>query len=304
MKKLAPSNPDLVRLITLPLPDLEGRRSRASRSPRTSRRATASRCSCSWASTTRASGPRASTRWSGPTSSCNGYNGGDARCDAGAARTRTIVVPIVNPDGFNASREAGELDLGGGADADPPATPTSDLADRRLDRTSTGARTAACADGDAPGRELHPARAAASAASPAWTRTATTAASGAGPGASTDPLRQTTAAPARSPSPRRRTSASSSRAPGDHPDHQPHVLGPRAAPARRRARRARRPTSDLQGARRRDGRRERLHEPEGYELYDTTGTTEDWSYYVHRRLGFTFEIGAGLPPALRRDVAE
>jgi hypothetical protein len=30
----------------------------------------------------------------------------------------------------------------------------------------------------------------------------------------------------------------------------------------------------------------------GYELYDTTGTTEDWSYYATGGLGFTFEHGA------------
>jgi hypothetical protein len=29
----------------------------------------------------------------------------------------------------------------------------------------------------------------------------------------------------------------------------------------------------------------------GYELYDTAGTTEDWSYYATGGLGFTFEIG-------------
>ena len=29
----------------------------------------------------------------------------------------------------------------------------------------------------------------------------------------------------------------------------------------------------------------------GYELYDTTGTTEDWSYYATGGLGYTFEIG-------------
>ncbi|HEX8159085.1 MAG TPA: M14 family zinc carboxypeptidase [Solirubrobacteraceae bacterium] len=29
----------------------------------------------------------------------------------------------------------------------------------------------------------------------------------------------------------------------------------------------------------------------GFELYDTTGTTEDWSYYATGGLGFTFEIG-------------
>ena len=31
----------------------------------------------------------------------------------------------------------------------------------------------------------------------------------------------------------------------------------------------------------------------GYELYDTTGTTEDWSYQATGGLGFTFEIGKG-----------
>ena len=30
-----------------------------------------------------------------------------------------------------------------------------------------------------------------------------------------------------------------------------------------------------------------------YQLYDTTGTTEDWSYYATGGLGFTFEIGCG-----------
>ena len=29
----------------------------------------------------------------------------------------------------------------------------------------------------------------------------------------------------------------------------------------------------------------------GWELYDTTGTTEDWSYFATGGLGFTFEIG-------------
>jgi uncharacterized membrane protein len=29
----------------------------------------------------------------------------------------------------------------------------------------------------------------------------------------------------------------------------------------------------------------------GWQLYDTTGTTEDWSYYATGGLGFTFEIG-------------
>jgi zinc carboxypeptidase len=44
----------------------------------------------------------------------NGYRSGDARARDLVTRTRTIVVPIVNPDGFNASREAGELYGNGG----------------------------------------------------------------------------------------------------------------------------------------------------------------------------------------------
>ncbi len=33
-----------------------------------------------------------------------------------------------------------------------------------------------------------------------------------------------------------------------------------------------------------------------YDLYDTTGTTEDWSYYATGGLGFTFEIGEEFHP--------
>ena len=47
------------------------------------------------------------------------YRKGDARAKRLLSTTRTIVIPIVNPDGFNASREAGELFMnGGGADTD------------------------------------------------------------------------------------------------------------------------------------------------------------------------------------------
>jgi Zinc carboxypeptidase len=47
----------------------------------------------------------------------NGYRNGDARDTDLVTRTRTIIVPIVNPDGFNASREAGELYGNGGGHA-------------------------------------------------------------------------------------------------------------------------------------------------------------------------------------------
>jgi Zinc carboxypeptidase len=42
-----------------------------------------------------------------------GYRRGDARARSLVESTRTIVVPVVNPDGFNASREAGQLYMRG-----------------------------------------------------------------------------------------------------------------------------------------------------------------------------------------------
>jgi Zinc carboxypeptidase len=46
-----------------------------------------------------------------------GYRSGDAHVRDLVTNTRTIVIPIVNPDGFNASREAGELYGNGGGHA-------------------------------------------------------------------------------------------------------------------------------------------------------------------------------------------
>ena len=82
--------------------------------------------------------------------------------------------------------------------------------------------------------------------------------------------------------------------PGDDADHQPHVLRPRPAPA----------GSEVPGTGRtttRSTRRSATTWPPqngytsqyGWELYDTTGTTEDWSYCATGGLGFTFEIGKG-----------
>lgn len=43
----------------------------------------------------------------------------------------------------------------------------------------------------------------------------------------------------------------------------------------------------------------------GYELYDTTGTTEDWSYWSTGGLGYTFEIGPeAFHPAYESMIAE
>jgi hypothetical protein len=49
----------------------------------------------------------------------NGYRSGDARTTNLVRHVRTIVVPVVNPDGFNNSREAGEAEGGGGGRGAP-----------------------------------------------------------------------------------------------------------------------------------------------------------------------------------------
>jgi Zinc carboxypeptidase len=60
-----------------------------------------------------------------------GYRRGDARVRRLVETTRTIVVPVVNPDGFNASREAGQLYLNGdGADTD--ADGSGDISDEEF----------------------------------------------------------------------------------------------------------------------------------------------------------------------------
>ena len=57
------------------------------------------------------------------------------------------------------------------------------------------------------------------------------------------------------------------------------------------------------------------HDQKGFQLYDTTGTTEDWSYTATGGYGYTFEIGCRVPlpddcqsgnfhPAYARTVAE
>ena len=91
------------------------------------------------------------------------------------------MIPIVNPDGFNASREAGELYMrGGGAsdDADGDGTVTDPEFILAAAAHPNEYRRKNCRFPVGDGRQLHAARHRASSAR-ASTRTATTARSGA-----------------------------------------------------------------------------------------------------------------------------
>ena len=283
--------------IALPSRTSRGAPSRASRSPRTSTRRRQARVPPTWASTTPASGPRASSRWSAPTSSSTSY-GKDAR----------ITSWSTTRDDRRPGRQPGRLQpLPRGPFAARPST-MRELRDR-----STRAPARGPADGRSPtgaelprrrrttrtassGQRRQPAapRLRTSNRNSASTPTATTAASGAAPARARPEPTTPSAARRRSPSPRRRTSASWSRSRQvDDADHQPHLLRPGPAPAAASRRRGPDPPDE------RTTRRSATRWPPqngyasqyGYQLYDTTGTTEDWSYFATGGLGFTFEIG-------------
>ena len=220
----------------------------------------------------------------------NGYKGGDDRAQRLVRSVRTIVIPIVNPDGFNISREAGEAQGGGGGRGTPNPGETNETANivahpfeyRRKNCRLPGGRGRATAPAR---RRAWPRR--------AWTRTATTAPSGA------DRARAATSRTRRTTGPQpvlRARDAEHPRphlgAPGDDADHQPHLLGPRPEGAwpevpgpRRRTRAPMKALGDSMAA------ENGYLSMYGWQLYDTTGTTEDWSYSATGGYGYTFEIG-------------
>ena len=186
---------------------------------------------------------------------------------ASSTQGRTIVVPIVNVDGFNVPR-------GARRPRQRPADeqlPDSELSETGQDRAAPVPRRPVLRL-QAP-QLPRPAGPDDAAAAPARCRQFRT--SGVdpnrnygglwgGPGASAIP--RVRHLPRRGPVLRARDAehpVARLRAPGHDAHHEPHVSEPHPAPAGRRAPRARRSTRrGLQGARRRDGARERLHQPD------------------------------------------
>ena len=136
----------------------------------------------------------------------NGFKAGDARATRIVRESRNIVVPIVNPDGFNASRTAGTGVADGGRD-EAVARHRLPRRRRRHGRRVPAQELPRRGPG---GRQLRRPRP----ASPSWapTRTATTAACGAARARAPIRRRRRTGARVRSPSPRAGTSSRSSRA--------------------------------------------------------------------------------------------
>ena len=229
----------------------------------------------------------------------NGFKDGDKRIRRIVKRSRTIIVPIVNPDGFETSREAGELQGGGGGRGGDDTQETANIVSHPYEYRRKNCRLV---DDSEAGDCAQPAFGIASAGVDPnrnyggfW----------GGPGASTDPT------------------AEDYRGPG--PFSEPETRNVRWLVSRNQVTTLitnhtfsqlvlRPPGIQSQGP----PPDERIYKKLGasmaaengytnqpsYKLYDTTGGTEDWSYYATGGLGFTFEIGKNFHPPFADVVAE
>ena len=285
MKELARANPNLVKLITLPHKSLEGRDVLGIEITQNvnvddgkpvflqmgvhhAREWPSSEHAMEWAYEV-----------------VNGFNDDDPRMRPLAEAVRTIVVPVVNPDGFNLSREA-VADLRPLSDLHTLGTTVAVAADpgfaykRRNCRVADGEEPAPGECGDRLNRDLgvDPNRNYGG----LW----------GGPGASTDPGYDTYrgATPFSEPETQNiRELVSQEQVTTLITNHtfSNLVLRPPGV-------RAQGPPPDEEIYRALGARMAAQNgytNQKGYELYDTTGTTEDWTYPATGGLGFTFEIG-------------
>jgi hypothetical protein len=238
----------------------------------------------------------------------NGYRNGDARVRSLVTNTRTIVVPIVNPDGFNTSREAGELfghsgghatDVDGSGDISDPefilAASTSPNEYRRKNcRFPEGPAAGNCAGVDTGvfGHGVDPNR--------------NYGAFWGGGGSSGVFAEQDYRGPAPFSEPESRNvreliSARQVTTLITNHTFSNLVLRPPGTAAQGTT--VDEPTYKALGD---SMAAENGYSSQyGYQLYDTDGTTEDWSYNATGGLGFTFEIGdLGFHPPFAETVAE
>ncbi len=215
-------------------------------------------------------------------------------------RTRTIVVPIINPDGFNASREAGELQGAGGGRGGDATQETVNIVSHPNEYRRKNCRFA---DDSEAGSCTQPSG---GLAEPGVDPNRNYGVFWGGPGASDDPTAQDYFGPG--------------------PFSEPETRNVRRIVSRRQVVTLitnhtfsnlilRPPGLQSQGPPFDERVYKRLGDAmaaengyssqRSYQLYDTTGTTEDWSYSVTGGLGFTFEIGPNnFHPPFAEMVAE
>jgi Zinc carboxypeptidase len=238
-----------------------------------------------------------------------GYRNGDARVRDLVSRTRTIVVPVVNVDGFNVSREAGELfqhaaghatDADGDGEISDPefilagATNPNEyrrkncrlLGDPPLGNCLAGVDTGLVGHGVDPNRNYGAFWGGAGSSGIAPTQTYR------GPAPFSEPESQNV---------RELISARQVTTLITNHTFSNLVLRPPGIAAQGQT--VDEPIYKALGdsMASKNGYASQF----GYQLYDTDGTTEDWSYNATGGLGFTFEIGKlGFHPPFEEVVKE
>ena len=219
----------------------------------------------------------------------NGYKSNNARVKPLVENTRTIIIPIVNPDGFNASREAGELQGGGPGRGSPNPGQQNETANIvshpneyrrkncRLANDSEGGSCAQPAFGLGSGG-VDPNRNYGGFWGGAGAGTGVTSETYRGPGPFSEPETQNVRALV---SERQVVTLITNHTFSNLVLRPPGLLIQGETPDE--------PAYKALGASM-TAENGYSNDP-SYELYDTTGTTEDWSYYATGGFGFTFEIG-------------
>ena len=236
----------------------------------------------------------------------NGYKAGDARATNIVRNSRNLVVPIVNPDGFNGSRNTPRRAAPTASDetVDDTAYIAAPPGEYRRKNCRVGdTETASCPvsvglaeNGVDPNRNY----------GQFW----------GGPGSDTNPATQTYRGPAPFSEPESRNIqwlVSHNQVTSLITNHTTAGLVLRAPGLAAVGD----PVDENRGYKALGddmAKHNGYFSQKGFELYDTTGTTEDWSYNATGGFGFTFEIYCGapelrdrrlrrarVPPALRDD---
>ena len=219
----------------------------------------------------------------------NGYRSGDARIKPLVDGTRTIIVPVVNPDGFNASREAGEVQGGGDGRGTPNPGEEDEVVNIVSHPQEYRRKNCRFPEGDGGNCAAQPAF---GVGSGGVDPNRNYGAFWGGPGASADPTNETYRGPGPFSEPETqnvRDLVSKRQVVTLITNHTFSNLVLRPPGIQAQGETPDEPLYKQFGA---EMTAENGYSNDfGYQLYDTTGTTEDWSYNATGGLGFTYEIG-------------
>ena len=224
----------------------------------------------------------------------NGYKAGDSRIRRLLAASRVIFVPVVNPDGFNASREAGELRQAGEGRGGPDET--ANIVAHTNEYRRKNCRFIDDSEG---GSCVQPGQGVAEAGvdpnrnyGQFW----------GGPGASSDPTSLIYYGPGPFSEPetknvrdlisKRQVTALITNHTFSNLILRPPGIAALGEPI---------DEAVLKELGDRMAGENGYFSQHGYDLYDTSGTTEDWSYNATGGLGYTFEIGCVEPDPETQD---